>query len=108
MLTAIVDVLEAAVCAQPAMVIVLVTAAPASGIVTSVPFVPVHEAPPVEVAVAVAVAVAVVVEVDPPPSAIVTVTVLLVQEAAYEVRAVLSALSTLSPHRVFTAVHSVT
>src|ERR1044071_7550187 len=106
-----VDVLEAAVCPQPEMVIELVTAEPASGIETSVPLVPVQEEL-VDVAVAVAVAVVVVVvvvavAVELLPSTTSTVTVLLVQEAAYEVSAVFSAVSTVRPHRVLSATQSV-
>src|ERR1700712_3209602 len=105
MVTAIAEVLDAAVCVQPEMVIVLVTAAPASGMVTSVPFVAVQVAAGgavVDVLVGVAVAVAG----EPPPIMIVTVSVVFVQAAAYEVRAAFSAVSTVRPQRVLSTVHS--
>src|SRR5262245_54413083 len=81
------------------MVTALVTAAPASGTVTSVPLLARHADGDVDV---------VVVVVPPPPSTVVTVTVTLVQPFANDVNAFFSAVSTVRPHRVLTAAHSAT
>src|SRR6185436_3225599 len=102
MCTSTVDELEAAR-PHPLMVIGLVTAAPASGTVTSVPLVA-RQAVDGGVVVG---GVVVGGSVPPPPITVVTVTVVLVHPLAIDVSALFSALSTVRPHRVFTAAHSV-
>src|SRR5687768_13156079 len=91
--------------AQPEIVIGLVTAAPASGTLTSVALVPVHAVPGGVVGGPVGGLVGGGVGVPPPPT-VCTVIVTLAQEFARELSELFSALSAVNPQRVFTAAHS--